>query len=55
MSPIEIIKARDNVIRIICAEKGWKLEELNFEQILEIRQDERWKNPTSSPSIEEQV
>jgi hypothetical protein len=42
-----IINARYDFSITFCRSKGWseELEELSIEQILEIRQQEGWKNP----------
>ena len=40
-----IILGRDAFINEYCKKKGWKKEELDFDQILEIRKQEGWKNP----------
>jgi len=40
------IKARVEFVQQYCQEKGWNKDELSIEQILEIRQQEAWKNPS---------
>lgn len=45
MDVIEALQARHQAILTICEEKGWDPGSLTFEQVLEIRKDERWKNP----------
>lgn len=39
----QIIKLRDKFARTYCAEKGWDIENLSTEQLLEIRCQPRWK------------
>ena len=45
LDPQKIINARHNFILDYCKQKGWKMEDLSFEQILEIRKQDEWKNP----------
>lgn len=40
-----IILARHEIVTKYCEEKGWDMEDLTIEQILEIRNLEEWKNP----------
>ena len=42
----EIIKRRHEIAIAYCNEKGWSTnpQELSFDQILEIRSQEKWKN-----------
>ncbi len=41
-----VVKGRDAFATKYCAEKGWDREKLTIPQILEIRKEEGWKNPT---------
>ena len=43
-----ILKARGKFVRRYCAEKGWSAgpNDLSWDQIMEIRGQEGWKNPT---------
>lgn len=43
-----ILKERDRVVKEYCEKKGWKVDELSFEQIKEIRDLPEWKNPVKS-------
>ena len=40
-----ILLGRDSFIKKYCDEKSWKMEDLTLEQIMEIRQQDGWKNP----------
>lgn len=42
----EILVARANFARQYCENKGWDLNDLELWQILEIRDQEYWKDPT---------
>jgi hypothetical protein len=46
-SPAQIatISHRDSFIRDYAETKGWDVNKLTFEQVLEIRKQEGWKNP----------
>ena len=44
-SMIEIITGRHNFSIEYCKNKGWDFENLSIEQILEIRQQDGWKEP----------
>lgn len=39
-----VFQSRDVFINKYCAEKGWDKENLSFPQILEIRDQDGWKN-----------
>ena len=39
----QIIKSRDGFARTYCAERGWDIENLSIEQLLEIRRQSGWK------------
>lgn len=41
-----IIIGRDAFVTEYCAAKGWDRNELTIEQIMQIRQQDGWKNPT---------
>lgn len=40
-----IISGRMTFSKKYCAEKGWNIDDLSIEQILEIREQEGWKVP----------
>lgn len=41
-----ILRGRDKFVRAYCAEKGWgHVESLSIAQIMEIREQDGWKNP----------
>ena len=41
----EIVELRQNFVNEYCMSKGWDKQNLDFEQILEIRSHIHWKNP----------
>lgn len=41
----DILILRDSFVRNYCEQKGWDKNNLNFEQILEIRSHNEWKIP----------
>lgn len=41
---VQIIESRDKFARAYCAEKGWDIENLSIEQLLEIRGQSGWKD-----------
>lgn len=42
-----IIRDRDAFIDEYCRQKGWDKANLSFDQILEIRKQDGWKNPNT--------
>lgn len=42
-----VLKGRDAFVDDYCREKGWQKDDLGFEQIMEIRKQEGWKNPAT--------
>lgn len=49
---ISILEARRIFNTHFCKEKGWDLDNLSIEQVLEIRKQEGWKNPKINESKE---
>jgi hypothetical protein len=47
-SQLPTLKARDAFVRKYCAERGWDPEHISIEQLLDIREQEGWKNPVVS-------
>jgi hypothetical protein len=44
----DLIDARLRVTRKYCHDKGWNSNNLTFEQIMEIRSLDEWKNPSKN-------
>jgi hypothetical protein len=42
----KVLAGRGRFVEKYCAEKGWDLNRLTIEQLLEIRSQSGWKNPS---------
>ena len=45
LSDTDIIQLREIFVSQYCDSKGWNIYNLSFEQVLEIRTHNEWKNP----------
>ena len=45
ISDTELIQLREQFVSEYCVSKNWDKSNLNFEQVLEIRSHNTWKNP----------
>ena len=43
---IAILDARQKFIQVYFQERGWDIENPSMEQILEVRQQDEWENPS---------
>ena len=45
---MKVLQMRGKFSKKYCEQKGWDMNNLTFEQILEIRQRPEWKNPIAN-------
>lgn len=45
LSEQDVISLRESFVRTYCETKGWDKNNLDFEQVLEIRSHNEWKAP----------